>query len=180
MKQPKLNITDTELAQFNGADPTKPIYLAVNGSVYDVSASPHMYGPGGGYHFFSGRDATRAFVSGCFAQDLTWDLRGLEEMYVDKEADDAEAAEIAELAAGVENGKRHAEAKEGRLRWLRSRREKRRAEAREKVNAQVAHWKKFFEEHDKYFYVGVVTHESLEGTPIKEVCKKGGRRKGAP
>lgn len=55
------------------------ILLAINGTVYDVSASPHTYGPGGSYSFFSGKDASRAFITGCFQQDLTYDLRGLED-----------------------------------------------------------------------------------------------------
>lgn len=70
----------SELAKYNGADSTLPIYLAINGSVYDVTASRHMYGPKGPYRFFSGRDATRAFVTGCFQNpdEFTHDLRGLD------------------------------------------------------------------------------------------------------
>jgi hypothetical protein len=49
-----------------------------SGDVYDVSANRRMYGPGGGYGFFSGRDAARAFVTGCFKEDLTHDVRGLD------------------------------------------------------------------------------------------------------
>jgi hypothetical protein len=49
-----------------------------SGDVYDVSANRRMYGPGGGYGFFSGRDAARAFVTGCFKDDLTHDVRGLD------------------------------------------------------------------------------------------------------
>lgn len=56
--------------------------MAVNGTVYDVSAAPSTYGPGGPYHIFAGRDATRAFVTGCFQQDLTPDIRGVEEMFM--------------------------------------------------------------------------------------------------
>ena len=46
--------------------------------MYDVSANRRMYGPGGGYGFFSGKDAARAFVTGCFKEDLTHDIRGLD------------------------------------------------------------------------------------------------------
>lgn len=45
--------------------------------MYDVSANRRFYGPGGGYAFFSGKDAARAFVTGCFKDDLTHDIRGL-------------------------------------------------------------------------------------------------------
>ena len=50
----------------------------ISGDVYDVSANRRMYGPGGGYGFFSGKDAARAFVTGCFQDDLTHDIRGLD------------------------------------------------------------------------------------------------------
>lgn len=49
-----------------------------SGDVYDVSANRRVYGPGGGYGFFAGKDAARAFVTGCFKDDLTHDVRGLD------------------------------------------------------------------------------------------------------
>ena len=52
--------------------------LIMSGDVYDVSVNRRMYGPGGGYGFFSGKDAARAFVTGCFKEDLTHDIRGLD------------------------------------------------------------------------------------------------------
>lgn len=70
---------EEELSKYDGSDPALPIYLAINGSVFDVSARPDVYGPLGAYRFFSGRDAARAFATGCFASDLTHDLRGLSE-----------------------------------------------------------------------------------------------------
>jgi hypothetical protein len=146
-----------------------------------------MYGPGGGYSFFAGRDAARAYVSGCFGQDLTWDLRGLEEMYITgkgREEDNAELAEIneiesqkRELELTEELGQDEKMKMEGRIRWLKGRRDKRRKEAWAKVEGQISHWDNFFRNHDKYFYVGKVTHESLEGTPIRELCTKVARKK---
>ncbi|KAK7208441.1 hypothetical protein BZA70DRAFT_273736 [Myxozyma melibiosi] len=73
------NFTDSELALYNGKTPGLPIYLAINSSVFDVSEGRTSYGPGGPYHIFAGRDATRAFVTGCFTSDLTHDLRGIDE-----------------------------------------------------------------------------------------------------
>lgn len=78
--------SEQELAFYDGGHKTTDtgleieniILLAVNGSVYDVSSNPRSYGPLGGYHFFAGRDAARAFVTGCFKTDLTHDLRGLD------------------------------------------------------------------------------------------------------
>ncbi|KAK7061355.1 sterol metabolism-related protein [Favolaschia claudopus] len=54
----------------------RPTYLAIDGDVYDVS-SGKSYQPGGSYHFMAGRDAARAFGTGCFQTHWTHDLRGL-------------------------------------------------------------------------------------------------------
>jgi hypothetical protein len=63
--------------------------MTVNGSgdVYDVSANRRVYGPGGGYSFFTGKDAARAFVTGCFKEDLTHDIRGLDPQQLDVRSD---------------------------------------------------------------------------------------------
>jgi predicted heme/steroid binding protein len=79
-QQGYISLTDEDLSKYNGVDKSLPIYVAVNGSIYDVSSNPLTYGPGGPYSFFSGRDAARAFVTGCFQTDLTYDLRGLDEV----------------------------------------------------------------------------------------------------
>ncbi|KAJ3300739.1 hypothetical protein HK104_006037 [Borealophlyctis nickersoniae] len=71
--------TDAELAQYDGSDPNKPVYLAINGKVYDVTAGRKHYGKGGSYSTFSGRDAARAYITGCFQTHLTHDLRGITE-----------------------------------------------------------------------------------------------------
>jgi len=48
---PKLiTLTSAQLANYDGSDPAKPIYLAVRGEVFDVSANPRMYGKGGAYN----------------------------------------------------------------------------------------------------------------------------------
>jgi predicted heme/steroid binding protein len=74
-----LNLSESELRQYDGSDPLKPVYLAIEGDVYDVSHRRKLYGAGGSYAFFAGVDAARAYVSGCFKQDLTHDLRGIDE-----------------------------------------------------------------------------------------------------
>lgn len=75
-----VNLTLDELSIYNGSDPHLPIYIGINGKVYDVSRSRHIYGPLGPYRFFSGKDAARAFSTGCFNKpdEFTYDLRGLE------------------------------------------------------------------------------------------------------
>ncbi|KAG0371823.1 hypothetical protein BGX24_001121 [Mortierella sp. AD032] len=69
--------TPRELAKYDGSDPTKNIYLAIRGEVFDVTAGRPYYSKGGGYGFFSGKDASRAYTTGCFQTHLTHDLRGL-------------------------------------------------------------------------------------------------------
>ncbi|GAA5928459.1 cytochrome b5-like heme/steroid binding domain-containing protein [Sporobolomyces koalae] len=74
-----VTLSETELSRYDGTDPTTPVYLAIDGQVYDVSQGKESYGPGGAYHIFAGRDAARAFVTGCFKTHLTHDLRGFTE-----------------------------------------------------------------------------------------------------
>lgn len=50
-----------------------------SGEVFDVTKGRGWYGKGGSYHHFSGKDAARAYVTGCFQDHLTHDLRGLNE-----------------------------------------------------------------------------------------------------
>ncbi|KAJ3247546.1 hypothetical protein HDU78_003959 [Chytriomyces hyalinus] len=79
-----ITLTTEELKQYDGKDPNKPVYLAINGRVYDVTAGrDKYYGPGGGYSFFSGVDAARAYITGCFQTHLTHDLRGLSQAEID-------------------------------------------------------------------------------------------------
>ncbi|KAF9964572.1 hypothetical protein BGZ73_001821 [Actinomortierella ambigua] len=77
MPRKPLEFTQEELAQYDGTDPKKPIYLAIKGEVFDVTAGGGFYAKGGGYGFFSGKDASRAYATGCFDTHLTHDLRGL-------------------------------------------------------------------------------------------------------
>ncbi|GAA5909914.1 cytochrome b5-like heme/steroid binding domain-containing protein [Sporobolomyces salmoneus] len=75
-----LTLTEEQLSRYDGKqDPNLPIYLAIDGDVYDVTSGKSSYGPGGAYSIFSGRDAARAFVTGCFQTHLTHDLRGFTE-----------------------------------------------------------------------------------------------------
>ncbi|VDD84884.1 unnamed protein product, partial [Enterobius vermicularis] len=60
--------TSEQLALFDGSRPSKGVYLALLGRVYNVEKGRKHYAPGGGYHFFAGRDATRAFVTGDFSE----------------------------------------------------------------------------------------------------------------
>lgn len=108
-----VNFTSSELSQYKGIDSGK-IYVAVNGSVYDVSSSPKVYGPGGSYHQLTGKDCARVYVTGCFQNEdqFTHDLRGLNEQEATKD---------------------------------------------------ISGWQKFFANHPKYWYAGVVHNEMLSG-----------------
>ncbi|KAI9022526.1 cytochrome b5-like heme/steroid binding domain-containing protein [Hyaloraphidium curvatum] len=77
--RPNLVLTPQQLARHDGRDPSKPLYLAINGTIFDVTAGRRFYGPGGAYEQFGGRDCARAFATGCLAsaEHRTHDLRGL-------------------------------------------------------------------------------------------------------
>jgi len=51
-------MTTTELAKYNGADSTLPIYIGLNGLVYDVTAGRIYYDNNGSYHYLAGRDSS--------------------------------------------------------------------------------------------------------------------------
>ncbi|EFO17290.2 hypothetical protein LOAG_11209 [Loa loa] len=70
-------LTKEQLSFFDGTRPSKGTYLSILGRIYDVQKGVKHYGPGGSYHFFAGRDATRAFVSGDFTEKgLVDDVEG--------------------------------------------------------------------------------------------------------
>lgn len=51
--------TTATISEFNGTDPNKPIYLAYEGCVYDVSEGREkFYGPNMEYNYLTGTDAT--------------------------------------------------------------------------------------------------------------------------
>ncbi|KAI1107392.1 cytochrome b5 [Jackrogersella minutella] len=146
-------LTPAELATYDGTDESKPIYLAINGTIFDVSPNRRTYGPGGSYQFFAGADAARAFVTGCFAEDRTADLRGVEDMFLplDDAGVDARFA-AAELAAL---------------------KEKELDEARERADEALRHWIRFFENSPKYAKVGYLKREKnwLDKEPRRQLCE---------
>jgi len=144
-------LTPEELATYDGTDASKPIYLAINGTIYDVSANARTYGPGGSYHYFAGCDAARAYVTGCFAEDRTADMRGVKEMYLPLED-----------PTGVD---RHWSAAE-----LAALRKQERAAAEKKVHDGLAHWVNFFKNNAKYDFVGYVKRPP--GWPATEPRRK--------
>ncbi|KAI6911910.1 hypothetical protein KC318_g1655 [Hortaea werneckii] len=197
-----LRLTDAELALYNGTDPTKPVLLALNGTIYDVSAGRRVYGPGGSYHVFAGKDAARGFVTGCFAEDGTPDLRGVEWTYVPvwiprygEEEGEGQGEEGEREREGKEGdgdgdgdageGRRGGEKKKKKISpELKSQREQALRQARKQVQATIDGWGKMFrgETGKGYFEVGKVVREEgwLEKLPRREICAQAerGRPKG--
>jgi len=65
-----------EIAKHDGNNDKGPIYVVVLGKVYDVSSNRRVYGKGGMYHHFAGKDGSRAFVTGDWHGTVP-DLTGL-------------------------------------------------------------------------------------------------------
>jgi len=71
--------TIEELAEFNGVDPKKPIYVSMRKKIYDVTLGRKYYAPGEKYSYLSGKEVARAFATGCYeTTGLTYDVRGLD------------------------------------------------------------------------------------------------------
>ncbi|TVY25735.1 Cytochrome P450 regulator, partial [Lachnellula hyalina] len=146
--------TDADLALYDGTNPELPILLAINGTIYDVSAGRKFYGPGGSYSFFAGADASRAFVTNCFTEDRNPDLRGAEWAFIPR--DDAEVDGLY---------------KSGELKNIKAL-EKRNAKL--EVHKALKHWVDFFENSPKYTKIGRVKREPGWETkgPLQTLCAK--------
>jgi len=61
---PDANRTFTlaQLKQYDGSNPTGPIYIGTGGLVFDVTGGASFYGPGGPYASFAGTDASRGLA----------------------------------------------------------------------------------------------------------------------
>ncbi|KIH90805.1 heme steroid-binding protein domain protein [Sporothrix brasiliensis 5110] len=140
-----------ELAEYDGSVVEKPVYLSIDGNVFDVSAGRHIYGPGGSYHYFAGVDASRGFVTGCFADDRTGDLRGVEDMFLPLDNPEVDSHWTpAELAA---------------------KKVQERKDAVKRVHDAVQHWVDFFTKSHKYHYVGKLKREPGWEGELKPLCK---------
>jgi len=54
--------TSAALKQYDGTDASKPVFVAVKGTVFDVSNKRDIYGPGGQYHIYAGKDGSRGLA----------------------------------------------------------------------------------------------------------------------
>jgi predicted heme/steroid binding protein len=115
MHEPIL-FSEKELSVYNGTDTELPLYVAVNGTVFDVSDSGRVYGPGGSYAFFGGKECAFALATNCLnykggvvAQGVTLELepeetrrlKGWREFFEKKYF--AVGRVVPEEAEGVEN-----------------------------------------------------------------------------
>ncbi|TVY62338.1 Membrane steroid-binding protein [Lachnellula suecica] len=152
-KGPK-QYTDADLAAYDGTNPDLPILLAINGTIYDVSAGRKFYGPGGSYHFFAGADASRAFVTNCFQEDRNPDLRGAELAFLPRDND-----EVDSLYTSGE---------------LKIQKQKEKKLAKVEVYKALKHWVDFFEKSPKYTKIGMVKREAgwEDKGPIQTLCQK--------
>lgn len=53
---PAMNIT--ELSKYDGTNPDLPIYLALDGEIYDITPGKEFYQVGGPYHDLAGKDSS--------------------------------------------------------------------------------------------------------------------------
>ncbi|XP_038886284.1 probable steroid-binding protein 3 [Benincasa hispida] len=75
-----MELTPRQLMAYNGTDRSKPIYVALKGCIYDVTAGASFYGPGGPYAMFAGKDASRALAKMSKNEaDISFSLEGLSE-----------------------------------------------------------------------------------------------------
>ncbi|KAG8967413.1 hypothetical protein FRC03_010029 [Tulasnella sp. 419] len=66
-----------ELARHDGTN-GDTIYVAIKGTVFDVSGKRDMYGPGGSYHIFAGKDGSKGLgLSSLKAEDAIPDYSTL-------------------------------------------------------------------------------------------------------
>lgn len=186
-----LKLTEEELKAYDGTDPEKPIYLGINGLIFDVSASPAFYGPGGHYNHFVGKDATRAWVTECWdePEQFTWRMDDVEVMFKPRWLDE----QLENVGRGVyedgldEIGGMPKEmmadlAKKAMERFgtvtdgekaKRRKQDKEVAEA--KTQETLEHWVKFFSDNAKYKQVGEVIRDGSRPDPPKpcaEAMKK--------
>jgi len=82
---PPRNFTSKQLVYFNGKEDErtgeeKPVYLSINGTVFDVSSGRNFYGPDGPYANFAGRECGVALAKMSFDTKHLDDLDGCKEL----------------------------------------------------------------------------------------------------
>jgi membrane-associated progesterone receptor component len=86
------NFTAKQLLYFDGkkdekTDEDKPVYLSVNGAVFDVSDGRNFYGPDGPYEAFAGHECGVALAKMSFDKEHLDDLAGCATLNFGEKAD---------------------------------------------------------------------------------------------
>lgn len=64
-------ISISYLSQCDGTKEGYPVYVAIKGIVFDVTPNKTSYGPGGSYHVFAGKDASRGLGKSSLKEEDT-------------------------------------------------------------------------------------------------------------
>lgn len=169
IKRQPVVLTDAELLGFDGRNDSLPIYLALNGTIYDITAGAgrRIYGPGGPYNFFAGRDATRAYITGCFKEDAVADYRGVEWTFIPTD-----------VPHFSENFEEAVPEKERDYRYEMV------GQALEEVDKTIDHWAKMFrgDSGKEYFEVGYVKRKPgyMDKLPMRPLCTAAEKKRPKP
>ncbi|KAF8134467.1 cytochrome b5-like heme/steroid binding domain-containing protein [Boletus edulis] len=69
-----------QLAEYDGSDASKPIYVSIKGDVFDVTRKRDVYGHGGSYNIFAGKDGSKGLgMSSLTPEDAVPDYSALPE-----------------------------------------------------------------------------------------------------
>ncbi|KAF8980974.1 progesterone binding protein [Cyathus striatus] len=72
--------TSAQLREYDGSNASKPIYVAIKGTIFDVSHKADVYGPGKSYNIFAGKDGSRGLgMSSLKPEDAVADYSTLDE-----------------------------------------------------------------------------------------------------
>ncbi|KAJ7582161.1 cytochrome b5 [Mycena floridula] len=72
--------TVEQLKEFDGQTAGKPIYVAIKGTIFDVTRKADVYGAGGSYNVFAGKDGSKGLgMSSLKPEDAVSDFSGLDE-----------------------------------------------------------------------------------------------------
>ncbi|KAI6021517.1 cytochrome b5 [Pisolithus microcarpus] len=75
-------ITLKELEEYDGSDPSRPIYVSIKGDVFDVTRKRDVYGKGGSYNIFAGKDGSRALgMSSLKPEDARTEMKVLDDWH---------------------------------------------------------------------------------------------------
>lgn len=79
------HFTMAQLREYNGHTKSR-VYVAINGTVFDVTRKRHLYTGSGSYRRLAGNDCSRVLVTGCLgkADEYTHDLRGLDPLEIEE------------------------------------------------------------------------------------------------